>query len=61
MIEKLFRLIADHNRLASPEDELSHLIKSLDDSCDEMDEWMLEHVTAAKLEVKQTSEKEYNE
>lgn len=61
MIEKLLKLVADQNKLSPPDDELSDLIRGIDVSDEEMDERMLEHVTAAKLEVKQTSEKEYNE
>ena len=61
MIKKLLKLIANQNELAPPDDELSDLIRDIDVSDEEMDEWMLEHVTAARLEVKQTSEKKNNE
>ena len=53
MIEKLLKLIADQNKLVSHNDELSMLIKVIDNSDDELNELILEQVTAAKLEVKQ--------
>lgn len=56
MIEKLLKLVVDQNKLAPPRDELSELF-NIDELYDEIDELELEMVTAARLEVKQTSEK----
>ena len=56
MIEKLLKLVVDQNKLAPPRDELSELFNR-DELYDEIDELELEMVTAARLEVKQTSEK----
>lgn len=51
MIKKILGFIADQNKFAPPEDELSNLIRCIYNSSDEIDESMLDQVTAAKLDV----------
>ena len=51
MIKKFLGLIADQNKFAPLEDELSNLIMCIYNSSDEIDESMLDQVTAAKLDV----------